>query len=782
MNKYSFEELLNNKELLCIEDIIIPKIQRDYVQGAVVFKTDNYFEINSKGKRFLDAIFDFIVSDNNNDFVLDFIYGSIKNGSFYPLDGQQRLTTLFLLYWYSTVYEMVSEGPKDNWLKLLSHFKYETRVTSTDFCKLLCGIKKSENLVPSKLVKKSNKYHSEFELDPTINAMLGMLDSIHNKFLEAKQNGFAKKMYDRLKKIKFYLLPLDDFSLDEELYVKMNARGKVLTDYENFKADFISWMKSERTGALITNDENGRPKFINIASKLDNEWSDVVFCNHKSDFDLCFFKLICRWFLSYYLLKLFNNNQIIRSNNELLGDKTISEMSRFISNISNENIYTKFETFKNILEGSDCEALSAFINFMSNYSTFEFVRNGIKAILSDESFNLASKESSTQRQITVFAGIALYLNSSAEITEDKFKNWVRFVWNAAEGTDIDSWIASAPVFKDFNKVASIATDFDIENHIGDFDTDMKNTFAKAVNFEFKKYSLMLTNDDWKDLLIQAEKNKFLKNDLAVLINDNPTICQFRIRLNNLDSIFNDKGFNYNLIEGQKHAIMRAVISHLSLDGIINTKFFDSDDKEHQLKKYLASENGITTQIRRYLDLADETAIIQTINSDLLTNSILTNRGNASYPADTCIQTAHNNLIKSETLFDAMINEKIVHILIDDTCHICARYAYGNRRSNLIEIDSNRNKLVDSLCQNGFTNVSETIVDGTKKWFYGRDICLQGRNSASDKSVSLYLNLSGTTYLCLDSGEEKIFNGFNYYSDTLSTEQKVNAILNWINSL
>ena len=123
MNKYSFEELLNNKELLCIEDIIIPKIQRDYVQGAVVFKTDNYFEINSKGKRFLDAIFDFIVSDNNNDFVLDFIYGSIKNGSFYPLDGQQRLTTLFLLYWYSTVYEMVSEGPKDNWLKLLSHSK-----------------------------------------------------------------------------------------------------------------------------------------------------------------------------------------------------------------------------------------------------------------------------------------------------------------------------------------------------------------------------------------------------------------------------------------------------------------------------------------------------------------------------------------------------------------------------------------------------------------------------------------------------------------------------------
>ncbi|XUP88632.1 hypothetical protein B6672_009185 [Campylobacter jejuni] len=32
---------------------------------------------------------------------LDFIYGSVKNDVFLPLDGQQRLTTIFLLYWYS---------------------------------------------------------------------------------------------------------------------------------------------------------------------------------------------------------------------------------------------------------------------------------------------------------------------------------------------------------------------------------------------------------------------------------------------------------------------------------------------------------------------------------------------------------------------------------------------------------------------------------------------------------------------------------------------------------
>ena len=31
---------------------------------------------------------------------LDFVYGSKKNNVFIPLDGQQRLTTLFLMHWY----------------------------------------------------------------------------------------------------------------------------------------------------------------------------------------------------------------------------------------------------------------------------------------------------------------------------------------------------------------------------------------------------------------------------------------------------------------------------------------------------------------------------------------------------------------------------------------------------------------------------------------------------------------------------------------------------------
>ena len=101
MNKYSFNDILKKEIPISMEDkeisillakIEIPKIQRDYAQGR-----DSEKEVR---KRFLDAIFESL--SKNEPMEMDFIYGAIdeKEKVFTPLDGQQRLTTLFLLYWY----------------------------------------------------------------------------------------------------------------------------------------------------------------------------------------------------------------------------------------------------------------------------------------------------------------------------------------------------------------------------------------------------------------------------------------------------------------------------------------------------------------------------------------------------------------------------------------------------------------------------------------------------------------------------------------------------------
>ena len=89
---YDFWSLLKEFE------IKIPIVQRDYAQGRKSAFVD---EIRTK---FLLDIHDSIVHEKELN--LDFVYGSIEdenlsNRKVLPLDGQQRLTTLFTTLVYS---------------------------------------------------------------------------------------------------------------------------------------------------------------------------------------------------------------------------------------------------------------------------------------------------------------------------------------------------------------------------------------------------------------------------------------------------------------------------------------------------------------------------------------------------------------------------------------------------------------------------------------------------------------------------------------------------------
>ena len=125
-------------ELIENNTIIIPEIQRDYAQGR---KNNKIKEIRNN---FLNDLIEQLTNKNESTpMVLDFIYGSTqenKSISFIPLDGQQRLTTLFLLHWYlkpddSTILRDANGDAK---------FTYYTRISSKDFCNELVKCNLSE--------------------------------------------------------------------------------------------------------------------------------------------------------------------------------------------------------------------------------------------------------------------------------------------------------------------------------------------------------------------------------------------------------------------------------------------------------------------------------------------------------------------------------------------------------------------------------------------------------------------------------------------------------------
>ena len=109
--------------------IEIPVIQRDYAQG----REDQHIVRDD----FLKALHDALcmpVDAPSLPLDLDFVYGSVVNDSFQPLDGQQRLTTLFLLHWYLAWSEGKGEDFRAHVLEAgLSRFGYEVRPGSRDF-------------------------------------------------------------------------------------------------------------------------------------------------------------------------------------------------------------------------------------------------------------------------------------------------------------------------------------------------------------------------------------------------------------------------------------------------------------------------------------------------------------------------------------------------------------------------------------------------------------------------------------------------------------------------
>ena len=141
--EYSFAQLASTNY------IRIPNLQRAYAQGR---NTDKAIEIRNNFITDLKKAL-----DEEKPLSLDTVYGEMKNGTFTPLDGQQRLTTLFLLHLYLWCYQDTDTGNQlpeflaDN--EGNPRFCYATRTASEDFCKYL--IKKDFKECPSELLIKS---------------------------------------------------------------------------------------------------------------------------------------------------------------------------------------------------------------------------------------------------------------------------------------------------------------------------------------------------------------------------------------------------------------------------------------------------------------------------------------------------------------------------------------------------------------------------------------------------------------------------------------------------
>ena len=212
--------------------VVIPGIQRHYVQGA------NNPKAESVRKQFIKEIFT-AIEEKQHEFNLHFIYGPINTDgedSFVPVDGQQRLTTLWLIARYAA--EKAEPSDCKDLLRLLSRFTYEDRINAKRFCQALTCEDSRWDITqdPNPDILCQDWFVNYWKEDETVASMIRMLSTIHEEWNKHQDTITAEDVLEAIaSKIRFEL-KIDAFG--DDIYMKMNARGLQLTQWENFKGKF----------------------------------------------------------------------------------------------------------------------------------------------------------------------------------------------------------------------------------------------------------------------------------------------------------------------------------------------------------------------------------------------------------------------------------------------------------------------------------------------------------------------------------------------------------------
>ncbi len=626
MRKNMNSEKTSLWRLLSDENVVIPIIQRDYAQGR---KGKEFLRYNFllEIKKALDAL-------TSKDFLtMDFVYGTESRYTMNPLDGQQRLTTLWLLHWYLAFkLDILNEASST-----LRHFHYETRSSSTEFCFELCNLSKpldeNKNVINNfnllELIKRQTWFFSNWIQDPTIYAMLNMLcgtdikDKKSNDIIDGIDEMFGgcerkqlQAYWDSLTgavvecPLTFYQMVIGtkELPLSDDLYIKMNARGKSLTDLENLKADIICWARKQVDAKFATR----------IAALMDNQWTDIFWGNRttRGNIDELFFAFINRYVL---------HNAIV-VNNKKEGDKEWCLYGNDRPEISDSMLaYNNgFELYKQVINSDLFNRLSMLMSHLSGHvneinnclpvwligGTFSFIpqyekdKNGNYMVDKNDADHYIYKVTTlTQPQRVMFFAISKYLESY-EFDEISFCRWMRVACNLIENTpiiNIDMMIARMKLIDELCEHCN-----DIYEYLAsdNFQISSNASPDQLIEEISKAKKLLESCEDinWESRIKTAENHAFFRGTIRFLISKN-TIGDdwedFDVKWRHVQKYFD----NFGLVDRYKILVTKALVKSLNRFEQLNEKqIFKCDAETWKYKILCYKERKDTTDNNYFLPI------------------------------------------------------------------------------------------------------------------------------------------------------------------------------------
>ena len=477
-------ERLSFKELIDKYTVVIPMLQRDYAYGRIGEE--------EKRENFLQSLKTYLEDSNPHE--LDFIYGSVnEKGELILLDGQQRMTTLFLLHWYLSLIKDSSDANHfEEFQKMMTtkdgvKFSYKTRFSSTDFCNALVALhfhrdcenpndSESTKSAPqqndaqkymkmiegheelSKAIKGEKWFLSHWNYDPTIVSMLHMLDSIKKIFKPEECRGFYSKLINN-GQLAFNFLNLDNYKLTEELYIKMNSRGRALTRFENLKAKLLKLYDDAEKKAKDKYEE--KLKDINSAQvppsrqykslrdyvsiMLDTKWTDVFWSellkpqgdDTAPNIDNMMLNFIATTAIFDHILFQMGDRRSLQRSEPLA--KEINDLMS--AKEKNEGITISYKKFIELFEENDYSYLFHMIDYFNIFNNDgkrkKYLPSNSDLFSDTQAFavlcDYENKEMEYEKKAKTFACLK-YLSENPNPDKEHFRAWIRFACNVCSNS------------------------------------------------------------------------------------------------------------------------------------------------------------------------------------------------------------------------------------------------------------------------------------------------------------------------------------------------------------
>jgi len=408
--------------------------------------------------------------------------------------------------------------------------------------------------------------------------MLNMIDELNKQLKEKDHAKLWSSLIDgENSPITFTVLDMKEFKLGDELYMRMNARGLPLSDFENFKA----WLECELGDKLfeVKNSQGWK-------TAMDQEWTNLFWrwsnktkkqeistqLNQENDNPLKDPKKTGDLFFQYFKAVALNSYILSGDIQKIEEEK---ESRDFIATLSeNRDRYIDEQNFANKFKLTKEEIIQDAFRYLDLATSQD---NGLPEINIPLFRGQKNPSDWLKNGFTAYSDRILFFAYYLYVLQWKsngLNNWMRVIRNLVlnPSQNIDSpgrfYDAIKSVKKIFNQ---LSTNPNVFSFLSQENFEISFFSKEQVKEERNKAKLRTQSDEWKNLIEIAEDHPFFQGQIAFLLRtitqdntidwmpcDKKSLDTATLRWKNAQKYFGENGVSEPF--AASHLLMRAFIS------------------------------------------------------------------------------------------------------------------------------------------------------------------------------------------------------------------------------